>query len=102
MADETQRYWLSFDLGLSGEYTDLYAWLDRQGAKECGDGVATFKSAKSRETIKSELARFLSPKRNPRIYLIAFHQGGRFIFGRRKVAPWTGYGQASLDSGEEK
>jgi hypothetical protein len=36
------RYWLSFDLGLQGDYDSLYAWLDKQGAQECGDSVATF------------------------------------------------------------
>jgi hypothetical protein len=36
------RYWLSFDLGLQGDYDNLYAWLDKQGAQECGDSVATF------------------------------------------------------------
>src|ERR1700732_3512768 len=102
MADEKKRYWLSFDLGLSGDYTSLCAWLDHQQAKECGDGVATFKSDKGRQKIKSELAQMLNVKRNPRIYLISMHEGGRFIFGKRKVAPWTGYAQTSMDSGEEK
>jgi hypothetical protein len=102
MADEKKRYWLSFDLGLSGDYTSLYAWLDRQQAKECGDGVATFTSDKSRKKIKSELGNLLKVRTNPRIYLISMHEGGRFIFGKRKVAPWTGYAQTSMDSGEER
>jgi hypothetical protein len=102
MADEKRRYWLSFDLGLTGEYTELYAWLDYHQAKECGDGVATFRSDKSREKIKKEIGRLLNPKRNPRIYLISMHQGGKFIFGRRKVAPWTGYSQTLIDSDEER
>jgi len=33
------RYWLSFDLGLRGNYELLYAWLDAMEAKECGDNV---------------------------------------------------------------
>jgi hypothetical protein len=102
MADQRKRYWLSFDLGLRGDYGELYAWLDHQEANECGDGVAAFKSEKSRDTIKTELGRFLDVNRNPRIYLITMHEGGRFLFGRRKVAPWTGFAQTSTDSGVEK
>src|SRR5258705_495299 len=97
MAIEKKRFWISFDLGLSGNYTELYAWLDQKGAKECGDSVATFTSEKSRQQIKSELTRILNLKRNPRIYLISRKEGGRFIFGTRKVAPWTGFAQTSVD-----
>ena len=97
-----RRYWLSFDLGLQGRYDELYAWLDRHGAKECGDAVATFRSDKSRDAIKAELEQVLNVERSPRIYIISMPEGGRFIIGRRKVAAWTGYAQTSMDSGEEK
>jgi len=36
MADETNRFWVSFDLGLRGEYTELYAWLDKQQVFSAG------------------------------------------------------------------
>lgn len=97
-----RRYWISFDLGLHGQYDELYDWLDRQGAKECGDSVATFQSNKSRDEIAAEIGRILSAERNPRIYIISMHEGGRFFLGRRKVAPWTGYAHTAISSGDEK
>jgi hypothetical protein len=101
MANDSKRIWICFDLGLRGEYTELYAWLDQQHATECGDNVATFRSQKNRDQIAKELETILDLKRNPRVYVIEHHVGGRFVLGKRKVAPWTGYGQASIDSGEE-
>jgi hypothetical protein len=98
---EMKRYWLSFDLGLSGQYPELYAWLDKREARECGEGVATFRSNDSRDEIKRELKTLLNPKKNPRIYIISMHEGGKFILGRRKVASWTGYAQTAIDSGDE-
>ena len=35
--------WLSYDLGIQGDYESLYQWLDSQGAIERGDSVAFFK-----------------------------------------------------------
>jgi len=32
--------WISFDLGVKGDYEGMYAWLDSKGAKECGDSLA--------------------------------------------------------------
>ncbi len=101
MANKTKRFWASFDLGLHGEYTELYAWLDRQQAKECGENVATFLSVKNREQIAKELTSVLDIQRSPRIYIIELQKGGRFFLGKRKVAPWAGYAQTSIDSGEE-
>jgi hypothetical protein len=31
--------WLSYDLGIRGDYKGLYEWLDNHEAKECGDSV---------------------------------------------------------------
>ena len=28
--------WISYDLGVRGDYENLYSWLDTHGAKECG------------------------------------------------------------------
>jgi hypothetical protein len=108
------RYWLSFDLGLRGNYEQLYEWLDRMDAKECGDSVATFLSEKTREEITEELSRLLTsddrgfnglarPGRpRPRIYLINMKQGGKFILGKRKIAPWAGYSVSEVQAEEEK
>ena len=34
---KTSTIWISYDLGVRGDYEGLYAWLDSHGAKECGD-----------------------------------------------------------------
>jgi len=106
------RYWLSYDLGFQGDYEDLFAWLDKMEAKECGENLATFLSGKSRSQIAKELSTVLqrvpvlrgspSTVSEPRIYIINRTQGGKFIFGKRKIAPWTGYAKALLESGEER
>ncbi len=94
------RYWLSFDLGLQGNYEALYVWLDNLRAKECGDGVATFESEKTREQLADELSEILEKK--ARIYIINMKQGGKFILGKRKVAPWLGFAESTLETEEEK
>ena len=102
MKNNGTRYWLSFDLGLQGDYEGLYSWLDKQKAKECGGNVATFVSRKTRDQIVRELSGILDPKKKPRLYIINMKQVGRFIFGNRAVASWTGYAQVSLESEEER
>ncbi len=93
------RYWLSFDLGLRGNYDSLYAWLDTMKAKECGDNVATFVTDKTRAQIKKELSDVLDEK--ARIYLIDMKNGGGFILGKRKVAQWAGFAEALVEVEEE-
>ncbi len=34
------KYWVCYDLGLRGNYDDLYSWLDSLGAKD--DGVPRY------------------------------------------------------------
>src|SRR5438046_2656237 len=99
---EGARYWLSFDLGLRGDYNKLYGWLDRHEAKECGDNVATFRSAKSMNEIAKEIKGLLDPAKNARVYCIDRKHGGSWISGKRQVAPWIGYGQVTLEGGNEK
>jgi hypothetical protein len=99
--------WVSFDLGVKGDYAGMYESLDRQGAKECGDSVACFlyrHSGDLLEDIKNDLNTSveIDPKKN-RIYVIRLVSGkmkGTFIFGRRRSAPWAG--AAGLgDQGED-
>ena len=94
------RYWVSFDLGLHGNYDALYEWLDRQGGQECGDSVATFRSDRSREQIAKELREVLRGTKNARVYLINMKDGGRFLLGRRKVSPWNGFAQVPADTAD--
>jgi len=88
---------LSFDLGVRGDYEGLYRWLDAQGARECGDSVAFF-NFESKQDLLSDVRKSLqksieiTPK--TRIYLI-YRDGskikGQFLFGQRKAPAWTGY-----------
>jgi hypothetical protein len=96
------RYWISFDLGLRGDYAEFYGWLDKQEAKECGDNVATLVSEKTRDEIVKELSDRLSQEKNPRVYVIDRKKGGKFVIGKRKLAPWSGYAQTVFDSGDEE
>lgn len=96
-----QRYWISYDLGLRGDYDQIYAWLDKNRARECGDSVATFSSTKTRDQIAAEISHLVDPNRKPRIYIISRKEGGKFIVGKRRVAPWTGYAQV-LESGQDR
>jgi hypothetical protein len=96
------RYWISFDLGIRGNYASLYEWLDRYKAKECGESVATFLSEKTRDQIVQELKKVVDMDTNPRIYIIVMKQGGKFVLGHRKVPPWLGHAQEILESGEER
>jgi len=93
--------WLSFDLGVRGDYEGIYTWLDEHDATECGDNVAfldyEFKG-ELLEALKRDLKESVDVTRKTRIYVI--HRDpkkktmkGRFIFGSRKAPPWSGYGR---------
>ncbi len=100
--------WISYDLGVRGDYEGLYTWLDEHRAMECGDSLA-FLNYEYRRSLKDslikELRKALEITKQTRIYLIYREREtnknkGRFIFGGRKAAPWSGYagsGQADLD-----
>ena len=48
--------WISYDLGIGGDYDGLYRWLANHSAVECGDGLAFFNyQAKSSDKILEEL-----------------------------------------------
>ena len=34
--------WISFDLGVQGDYEGLYRWLDSFDARECGENLVLF------------------------------------------------------------
>jgi len=95
-----KTFWLSYDLGLKGDYSSLYGWLDKQKAKACGDSIAVFEFVCStdnpREEIKNNLLENVEFNKTDRVYLI-WHDDtkqsnlGTFIIGHRKQAPWEGY-----------
>ncbi len=99
--------WLSFDLGVGGDYEHLYSWLDTKKAVECGDSVACFQydvgtltdDKKILEKIKSDLKKSFDVNKRTRVYCIRrvkegsdINIKGSYIFGTRKGNPWEGYG----------
>ena len=92
------RYWLSYDLGIRGDYQGLYEWLDSKGAKECGDSVATFQSDRTAKELEQELKDVLGESSRARLYLISRSNGGKFLLGSRKSAPWAGFFEAAVDN----
>lgn len=103
------KLWMSYDLGTLGDYEALYSWLDDHYATECGRNVAMFTFEYIDylvEELREELTQSISLDRLSRIYVLFRDQRGnrtvgRFIKGRRKQAPWTGYGTQSLSQEDE-
>lgn len=98
--------WLSYDLGVKGDYKSLYRWLDNVGAVECGDSLALIKldvpnGQNPPDFVKESIASIVSLSSSDRIYIIWKNSEGlskgRFIFGRRKASPWVGYGDSTSD-----
>ena len=101
--------WLSYDLGVRGDYTSLYEWLDNHDAKECGNSIAFFKyEVGSREIlkniIKKDISKSVTLEKRDRIYIMYLDSKkkmkGSFIFGRRKSSPWKGYGSKKVEIDE--
>ena len=95
-----KTFWLSYDLGLKGDYSSIYKWLDKQKAKECGDSIAVFSFTCSTENpeeeVKNSLSESVEFNKSDRVYLIWRDdikqiEKGAFIIGHRKTAPWEGY-----------
>jgi hypothetical protein len=102
----TSAIWLSFDLGVRGDYESLYAWLDDQEAKECGDGIAFLNYEHTGALIPAltrELKRTLQLTSQTRIYVVFFDGKirGRFVLGSRKAPPWSGYGSSETEADDE-
>ena len=96
---QTKTFWLSFDLGIRGDYNNLYKWLDKNEAIACGNNLAFIKFHYQTADPKSELEKSLKDdvkfNQNDQIYLVWSDDEnktkGRFIVGGRKPAPWKGY-----------
>jgi hypothetical protein len=105
----TTRVWLTYDLGVQGDYESLYSWLDEHKAVECGDSAATFVVARTDADPSISIAKSIrkNVKLGPRarIYLVRVRgetTRGGFIIGNRKAPPWLGAsGEASSDDEEE-
>ena len=90
--------WLSYDLGVNGDYEGMYAWLDNHGAKECNGSVAYLQFTHDGDlptSLKSDIESVVALNRRSRIYVIYRKDekmAGRYLFGHRKGAPWEGFG----------
>jgi hypothetical protein len=94
---------VSYDLGLRGDYSSLYGWLDGKEAKDCGDSVATFISDRTQEELEKQIKEVVGDGTSKRVYLIGPNSEGKFlgkfIIGRRKSAPpWSGYLETAVDT----
>lgn len=102
--------WLSYDLGLTGNYSQLFQWLDSKGAIECGDSLAFFHVESDAEDIKAlirkELTYVLGENSGARIYVIWRDSinntvKGAYLFGSRKAPPWAGYAVKASSAADE-
>jgi hypothetical protein len=91
--------WLSFDLGVKGDYEGLYQWLDAREAIECGDSVAFFKLQSDGDDLPGEIKKSLEKSvevdAKTRVYIVYRRKNdkavrGTFLFGQRKAPPWAG------------
>lgn len=102
--------WLSYDLGVKGDYDGLYGWLDAHGARECGESVAYIPDYEHAgallESLRADLKGAVELARTDRIYALfeddAGKMKGRFLFGRRKRAPWQGFAPSSEGDTEDE
>lgn len=91
--------WISYDLGVRGDYEGVYTWLDRHGAKECGNNMAFLEyeySGELAEVLKKDIEESIQVDKKTRIYVVYREPGtgkleGRFLIGGRKASPWEGY-----------
>ena len=94
--------WLSFDLGVRGDFEGMYEFLDSRSAKACGDSLAamTYEYKKDILTeLTKDLRTHLTFDKRSRVYVVySSAQGklsGKFIVGKRKAPPWSGFGPSS-------
>jgi hypothetical protein len=100
----TSTIWISYDLGVRGDYESLYSWLDTHGAKECGDSLAVLAyrhEGSLTDRLKTDLKKHITIDKRTRVYVIYRDQAtgknkGRFVFGGRRAAIWTGYAPSDL------
>jgi hypothetical protein len=101
-SNEETAVWLSYDLGIGGDYENLYAWLDENGAEECGDNVALLRVRGVEdvaEHLRSSIERRVGADKRLRVYVVfrdpaSGRNKGVFLFGRRRQPPWTGFARA--------
>lgn len=101
--------WISFDLGIRGDYEGLYAWLDQHNAKECSDSLALVSyehSGSMLDALKEDLGNAVDTNKRTRMYVIyrddkTKKMKGHFLFGGRRAPPWTGTWGARQEEDDE-
>lgn len=105
-----KSYWLSYDLGVGGDYAHLYQWLDDHDALPCGNSVAFFSfsyiSDDAEKELLEDIKRVVDLQPGNILYLIRKKDDGNgsvgsFIYGKRQSTPWDGYGTKTEDSLDE-
>lgn len=102
------RVWLSYDLGIDGDWDGLDRFLDECEALECGGNLATFRfEFESEHTLVPELTAAVKKavdlsKGRPRIYaMYGIHDydvKGEFIAEHRQPARWLGSATTEIDT----
>ena len=101
--------WISFDLGVRGDYESLYTWLDGHKAKECVDNLAllTYQhSGNLLDALRKELKNALEIDKRTRIYVIyrdvaTKKMRGFFVCGGRRAPPWSGFAEGEEQGDDE-
>ncbi|MDR3226368.1 MAG: hypothetical protein LBT56_01685 [Prevotellaceae bacterium] len=105
-----KNVWISYDLGIRGDYSGLYQWLANHDAIECGNGIAVFKVNINEnedliEKLKSEIIENVEIRNGERLYVIYKKNdgkiAGKFLFGNRKGNPWEEYKQTPVQEDVE-
>src|SRR5262245_19134846 len=102
--------WISFDLGIRGDYESLYSWLDAHRAKECGDSVAVLKyeyTDSLPDRLRTDLEEAIDVDKRTRIYLVFRERStnknkGIFLFGGRRAPVWAGHAASDEDVVDEE
>lgn len=103
----TKSVWLSYDMAFGADYDTIFTFLDKCKAKECGEGVAYF-VYEYQESFIEELRQELTPTfraTKDRVYIIYKRDGkmrGKWLFGKRKKAPWSGYAFDDADVADDE
>jgi hypothetical protein len=102
--------WVSYDLGVQGDYEGIYAWLDEHEAQECGNSLAFVSYDHTGPLLKAltaDLKRSVESTKRTRIYVIyreadTKKMKGRFILGGRKAPPWSGFGENAVTADSDE
>lgn len=103
--------WLSYDLGVRGDYENLYTWLADHNAKECGDSLAVLVYEHKGDLVgklTAELKRTIETDKRTRVYIVFRNPAdptktkGVFVFGGRRAPPWAGYSSKGREESDDE